>query len=37
MRHFVDEDISLHGLDDTYLPAFRAAVVQGHAGSVLCA
>lgn len=36
-RHFVDEDISRHDLEDTYLPAFRAAVVQGHAGSVMCA
>src|SRR5205814_7217145 len=23
--------------EDTYLPAFRAAVVEGHAGSVMCA
>ena len=37
VRHFVDEDISRHDLEDTYLPAFRAAVVQGHAGSVMCA
>lgn len=37
LRHFSDEDISEHALEDTYLPAFRAAVVQGHAGSVMCA
>jgi beta-glucosidase len=36
-RHFQDEDISRHALEDTYLPAFRAAVVDGHAGSVMCA
>ena len=35
-RHFADEDISKHDLLDTYLPAFRAAIVQGHAGSVMC-
>jgi beta-glucosidase len=36
-RHFVDVDISKHDEEDTYLPAFRAAVVEGHAGSVMCA
>jgi beta-glucosidase len=36
IRHFADEDISLHALEDTYLPAFRAAIVQGHAGSIMC-
>ncbi len=36
-RHFVDVDVSKHDLEDTYLPAFRAAVVDGHAGSVMCA
>ena len=36
-RHFQDEDISRHALEDTYLPAFRAAVVDGHAGSIMCA
>jgi beta-glucosidase len=36
-RHFADVDVSKHDLEDTYLPAFRAAVVQGHAGSVMCA
>jgi beta-glucosidase len=36
-RHFSDEDISRHALEDTYLPAFRAAIVRGHAGSVMCA
>lgn len=37
IRHFVDEDISKHALEDTYLPAFRAAIVKGHAGSIMCA
>ena len=36
-RHFTDVDISKHDQLDTYLPAFRAAVVEGHAGSVMCA
>ncbi len=36
-RHFADVDVSKHDEEDTYLPAFRAAVTQGHAGSVMCA
>jgi beta-glucosidase len=36
-RHFADVDVSRHDEEDTYLPAFRAAVVEGHAGSVMCA
>jgi beta-glucosidase len=36
-RHFADVDVSKHDLEDTYLPAFRAAIVDGHAGSVMCA
>jgi beta-glucosidase len=36
-RHFADVDISKHDQEDTYFPAFRAAVVEGHAGSVMCA
>ena len=36
-RHFTDVDISKHDEEDTYLPAFRAAVTEGHAGSVMCA
>jgi beta-glucosidase len=36
-RHFADVDVSKHDLEDTYLPAFRAAIVLGHAGSVMCA
>jgi len=36
-RHFADVDVSKHDQEDTYLPAFRAAVVEGHAGSIMCA
>ena len=36
-RHISDVDVSKHDMEDTYLPAFRAAVVDGHAGSVMCA
>ncbi len=36
-RHFTDVDVSKHDEEDTYTPAFRAAVVEGHAGSVMCA
>ncbi len=37
IRHFADFDVSKHDLEATYLPAFRAAIVEGHAGSVMCA
>jgi beta-glucosidase len=37
IRHFADFDVSKHDLEDTYLPAFRAAIVDGHADSVMCA
>ena len=36
-RHGFDVDVSPHDLEDTYLPAFRAAIVDGHAGSIMCA
>ncbi len=36
-RHFADVDVSKHDQVDTYEPAFRAAIVEGHAGSVMCA
>jgi beta-glucosidase len=36
-RHEVDVEASRHDMADTYLPAFRAAVVEGHADSVMCA
>jgi beta-glucosidase len=36
-RHFADVDVSRHDQMDTYEPGFRAAIVEGHAGSVMCA
>ena len=36
-RHRVNVDISNHDLEDTYLPAFRAAVTKADAQSVMCA
>jgi len=36
-RHGLDVDPSAHDLWDTYLPAFRAAIVEGKAGSTMCA
>jgi beta-glucosidase len=36
-RHFADVDVSKHDEVDTYEPAFRAAVIEGKAGSVMCA
>jgi len=36
-RHRVNVDVSAHDLEDTYLPAFRAAVTEAHAQSVMCA
>jgi beta-glucosidase len=37
LRHRFDVPVSLHDLYDTYTPAFRATVVDGHAESVMCA
>ena len=36
-RHSVDVPVSRHDMEDTYLPAFRATVVEGKAQSVMCA
>jgi beta-glucosidase len=36
-RHEEDVKVSPHDLHDTYLPAFRAAVIEGKARSVMCA
>ncbi len=35
-RHGFDAQISRHDAEDTYLPAFRAAVVEGKVASVMC-
>ncbi len=36
-RHEVDVQVSRHDMEETYLPAFRATVMEAHAGSVMCA
>jgi len=36
-RHGFNVNPSPHDLEDTYLPAFRASVVEGHADSAMCA
>ena len=36
-RHAADVNVSKHDEVDTYLPAFRATVTEGKAGSVMCA
>jgi beta-glucosidase len=37
LRHGFDVEVSDHELEDTYLPAFRATIVDGHADSIMCA
>jgi len=36
-RHSVDVQASRHDMEDTYLPAFRATVMEAKADSVMCA
>ena len=36
-RHTADVHVSRHDLEDTYLPAFRATVMEAKAESVMCA
>ncbi len=36
-RHVADVSVSRHDELDTYLPAFRAAITEGKAGSIMCA
>jgi len=36
LRHVFDAQVSEYDLTNTYLPAFRAAVIEGKAGSVMC-
>ncbi|MEW9856590.1 glycoside hydrolase family 3 C-terminal domain-containing protein [Novosphingobium sp. M1R2S20] len=36
-RNFANVTVSAHDLEDTYLPAFRAAIIEGGAGSIMCA
>jgi beta-glucosidase len=37
LRHNFSAQISPHDLEATYLPAFRATLVEGHADSTMCA
>ena len=37
LRHRFNVPVSLHDFYDTYTPAFRATIVDGHADSVMCA
>jgi beta-glucosidase len=37
LRHDFNVDVAARDLADTYLPAFRVTVVEGHADSVMCA
>jgi len=37
LRHRFDVPVSAHDFADTYAPAFRAALVQGKAKSIMCA
>jgi beta-glucosidase len=36
-RHRANVFVTPHDLEDTYLPAFRAAIVDAQAGSIMCA
>jgi beta-glucosidase len=36
-RHIADVVVSKHDEMDTYMPAFRAAITEGKAGSIMCA
>ena len=36
-RHRFNVDVSKHDFEDTYLPAFRATIVDGRADSIMCA
>jgi beta-glucosidase len=36
-RHSANVDASRHDMEETYLPAFRAAIMEGKAESIMCA
>ena len=36
-RHTINVEVSKHDMEDTYLPAFRATVIEGKADSIMCA
>jgi beta-glucosidase len=37
LRHTFNAEVSRHDMEDTYLPAFRATVVESKAESIMCA
>ena len=37
LRHGFNVNVSPHDLEDTYLPAFRAAIMEARAQSIMCA
>lgn len=37
LRHAFNVDVNPHDLEETFLPAFRATVTEGHADSAMCA
>ena len=37
MRHVFNVDVNPRDLEETYLPAFRTTVIDGHVKSVMCA
>ncbi len=37
LRHGFNVPVSEHDLEDTYLPAFRATIMDAHADSIMCA
>jgi len=37
LRHGFNVEVPEHDLEDTYLPAFRATIMDGHADSIMCA
>jgi beta-glucosidase len=37
LRHGFNAEVTKHDMEDTYLPAFRATVMEGKAQSVMCA
>src|SRR5580698_5169795 len=36
-RHTINVEVSKHDMEDTYLPAFRATIIEGKADSIMCA
>ena len=36
MRFYFDAQVTAQDMEDTYLPAFKAGVTEGHAAGVMC-